>query len=197
MLDRVYAISIILILFYFNINKYLGGIFDYHGDESTAPDKTLALKFASKLPLKAGMPGPSYSWSAISNNYKDAIKELKTDRIMTIVTERLDESLVVASHYLQWSLADMIVVKNRKALSSHPKHTEWPTQAVTIMKKSLDQSGEYATYKCANDKLDGRIQSLETKGISVQIQVKLLNIIRKHVSNVSHLSNAHNSTDTV
>ena len=34
---------------------------------------------------------------------------------MTIVTERLDESLVVASHYMGWTLADVVVVSPRKA----------------------------------------------------------------------------------
>jgi hypothetical protein len=38
-----------------------------------------------------------------------AVKVIKTDRLMTIVTERLMESLVVMSHYMGWSLADVVV----------------------------------------------------------------------------------------
>jgi hypothetical protein len=38
-----------------------------------------------------------------------AVKIIKTDRMMTIVTERLMESLAVMSHYMGWSLADVVV----------------------------------------------------------------------------------------
>jgi hypothetical protein len=33
---------------------------------------------------------------------------MQTERIMTLVSERMDESLVVAAHYMRWSLADMV-----------------------------------------------------------------------------------------
>lgn len=164
-----------------------GHLFDYHGNESSAPDEHIAMRFASNLPLKPGMPGPSYSWSAISDNYKDAVNELKKDRIMTIITERLDESLVVTSNYMNWSLADVIVVKNRKALSTHPKHTQWPAKSIEIMKASLHKSGEYAIYDAANKKLQDRITVLEKQGISVKLQVKLLQEVRRRVSQVNAL----------
>ena len=131
------------------------------------------------------MPGPSLTWSAISDNFTDAIRELQKDRIMTIVTERLDESLVVTSHYMGWTLADIIVVKNRKALSTHPKHTEWPLESIEIMKSTLEKAGEFAIYKAANAKLNERIKSLSRSGISITGQVKLLQDIRFRVSNVS------------
>lgn len=46
------------------------------------------------------MPGPSLSYSAFSNKLQDALEIVKSDRMATVVVERLDESLVVASHYL-------------------------------------------------------------------------------------------------
>jgi hypothetical protein len=116
-----------------------GTIFTYHGDETTVPPREIAMAYAKRLPYVAGMPGPSYTWSAFAGSAELAIAEMKTDRIMTIVTERLDESLLVASHYLGWSLADVVVTAPRKALSSHPKHTDWPTEAVEAMQTFLDR----------------------------------------------------------
>lgn len=54
------------------------------------------------------MPGPSFTWSLFSNSATDAVNVLRGDRIMTLVTERLDESLVVTAHYMRWSLADVV-----------------------------------------------------------------------------------------
>jgi len=117
----------------------LQGNFAYHGNESTVPPLDIARAFAASVPYSAGMPAPSYTWSAFANSAAAAIAEVKTDRIMTIVTERLDESLLVASHYLGWSLADVVVTAPRKALSSHPKHTDWPAEAVEAMQTFLDR----------------------------------------------------------
>ena len=116
-----------------------GTLFTYHGDETTAPPHEIAMAYSRRLPYIAGMPGPSYSWSAFAGSAELAIAEMKTDRIMTIVTERLDESLLVASHYLGWSLADVVVTAPRKALSSHPKHADWPAEAVAAMQTFLDR----------------------------------------------------------
>ena len=33
------------------------------------------------------MPGPSFSWSAFSNSASDAVLELQSDRLMTLVVE--------------------------------------------------------------------------------------------------------------
>ena len=66
------------------------------------------------MPLYIGMPGPSYTWSAFAASVDDAVLVIESGRIMTLVIERLDESLIAARHYLNWSLADMVSVKNRK-----------------------------------------------------------------------------------
>jgi hypothetical protein len=159
-----------------------GTMFAYHGNESTVPPFELAIAFAKNLPLQLGMPGPSYTWSAFSDNPEDAIKVVKSDRLVTIVTERLDESLVVASHYLGWSLADVVVTVPRKALSTHPKPTAWPEEAVKIMKESLEKKSEYAIYRAANGKLDERIATLAKEGVDVPSEVAILQALRKRTT---------------
>ncbi len=46
------------------------------------------------------MPGPSFSWSAFANSRQSALDVIASDRMVTVVVERLDESLVVAAHFL-------------------------------------------------------------------------------------------------
>lgn len=49
--------------------------------------------------------------------YSNEINQLKSKqvkRILPVITERLDESLIVLSEHLQWSIADMINVMMRK-----------------------------------------------------------------------------------
>ncbi len=87
------------------------------------------------------MPGPSFSWSAFSNKLSDALQVIASERMVTVVVERLEESLVVASHYLGWSLADMVVTKHRKALSSHPKASAWPEKTINLLRKKLTAAG--------------------------------------------------------
>jgi len=77
------------------------------------------------------------------------------------VTERMDESLVVAAHYLGWSLADVVNVKNRKDLSQHPKENDWPPAAIAKIRQRLEDNGEYDMYRAANKKLDARISALK------------------------------------
>lgn len=161
-----------------------GRLFKYHGNESTVPPHELAYAYAINLPLSAGMPGPSFTWSGFSDNLKDAIKIIDSDRIMSVVTERLDESLVVASHYLGWTLADVVVTSFRKALSSHPKHSEWPTIAVNKIKEKLVASGEYDVYEHANKKLDERIRQLNVLGVDVEVELRLLKMMREKVTQV-------------
>ena len=103
---------------------------------------------------------------------------------MTIVTERLSESLVVASHYFGWSLADMVVAAARKALSSHPKHTQWPSSAVKIMKERLTTWKEYDIYDAANKKLDQRISALSLIGVNVTDELHVLKTLQTRVTEV-------------
>jgi hypothetical protein len=160
------------------------GTFAYHGDESTVPSEDIALAFARKLPYTAGMPGPSFTWSAFANSPEAAAEVIKTDRMMTIITERLMESLVVVSHYMGWSLADVVVTAHRKALSVHPKHTEWPVSAVDTMKKVLKDWKENMIYDTANAKLDERINSLIYKGTNFTEQVRVLKVLQNRVTKI-------------
>ena len=77
-----------------------GRMFKYHGDENTVPPSDLAMKFASSPPYRAGMPGPSYSWSAFADNVVDALEIIRSDRMVSLVIEQLDESLVVRARML-------------------------------------------------------------------------------------------------
>ena len=54
----------------------VGPLFTYHGDESTAPPFDIAINYANNLPYRAGMPGPSFTWSAYGQSTKEAIKGL-------------------------------------------------------------------------------------------------------------------------
>lgn len=123
--------------------------------------------------------------SAFANTPNDAVKIISSDRIMTIITERLDESLVVASHYLGWSLADVVVTVHRKALSAHPKHTSWPKEAIATLQQTLIQYGEYDLYNAAAKKLNERILKLNENGVNVNNEVQILQNLRKRVTEVS------------
>eukprot|EP01035_Chromulina_nebulosa_P022637 gene22637-29310_t len=158
------------------------GLFTYHGNESTVPSNEIALKFAEKFPLYKGMPGPSYTWTAFANSPKDAMSVIQTDRIMCLVLERLDESLVVLSQYLNWSLADMVVTMHRKSLSSHPKSSQWPTDAIDLINKTLESSGEYNLYRAAIHRLDQRILYLKRINYPFDDNLKLLKDLRQRVS---------------
>ena len=104
---------------------------------------------------------------------------------MTIVTERLDESLVVASHYFGWSIADVVVTVHRKALSKHPKHTEWPTIAVLTIEQKLSEQSEYKVYNAANMKLNSRIKNLKLQGVNFTEEVRILKVLKERVTKVS------------
>ena len=103
---------------------------------------------------------------------------------MTIVTERLDESLVVASHYFGWSIADVVVTVHRKALSKHPKHTEWPTIAVRTIEQKLSEQNEYEVYSAANMKLNSRIKDLKLQGVNFTDEVRILKVLKERVTKV-------------
>ena len=70
------------------------------------------------------------------------------------------------------------------ALSSHPKHTEWPQDAIRILNHTLLDKGEYAVYTAATRKLDGRLSVLRNGGVDVQGEIKLLKALRKRVHEV-------------
>jgi len=173
------------------------GKFTYHGEESTVPPEDLAISFAKNLPFTTGMPGPSYTWSLFANSLKDALRILQQpERLMTLVTERLDESLVVMMHYLNteyvgtdvvgtradWGLADLVYVTRRKSLSTHPKATKWPASAVRIIDTSLHDKGEFAVFEEANQALDTRISDLTRRGVDIRQQVQTLGQLRERVS---------------
>ena len=67
---------------------------------------------------------------------------------MTIVLERLDESLVVAARYLNWSIADVVAASSRKSLSTHPSHKSWPQEAVALLKSNLELLGAARLLTC-------------------------------------------------
>ena len=167
----------------FNSTKPIQGPhFLYHGQETTVPPVDIANSYASNLPYVAGMPGPCYTWSTFSNSYKDAVEQIYKDDIMTIVIERMDESLVVLAHYFGWSLAEVIQTISKKTSSPHPKYGSWPSEAVSLMRQSLVDKGEFAVYDASNKKLDGRIKSLKSAGFDVEGEVALLKRLKQEVA---------------
>lgn len=161
-----------------------GSSFSYHGDEHTAPSLEYALNYVDSFPYYPGMPGPSYTWSAFANGVHDAVNRIvNNDKLITIVLERLDESLVALSHHLHWSLADVVVLKQRKALSTHPKAKDWPQDAVEEMRKKLLTNGEYQVYNASMLALDTRLQELRVKHkVDVEGEVKQLAALRIRAS---------------
>ena len=142
------------------------------------------MAFASALPYREGMPGPSKMWSTISDSREGALRHMDSPELMTLVLERLDESLIVARHYLGWNLGDVVHVKARKALSSHPKAKDWPSAAVTRLKKAVDERGETAIYTKANSRLDERIKALTASGVDLMAEVTLLQQLRARAQEV-------------
>lgn len=165
-------------------NHIKGDLFLYHGIESTAPPLKLALNYATRLPLMKGMPGPSFTWSVFSSTLSDAIGIIQSDRLMSLVLSRMDESLVVASHYLGWSLADVVVLMPRKALSAHPKPADWPAEAIAVLRSNLERVGEFRVYEEANRKLDARIAALAARKVDVQGEVRLLKSLREKATSI-------------
>lgn len=105
--------------------------------------------------------------------------------MMSIVVERLDESLVVASHYMEWSLADVIVVAPRKSLSSHPPPSAWPKEVLERLHKKAEDYGEYTVYNAARKKLDERITHLQQeKKANIAAEVVLLRSVRTRVGSL-------------
>jgi hypothetical protein len=161
------------------------GNYVYHGNESSVPSIDLAIKYSKVFPLNRGMPGPSFTYSAFSDNPRDASTiVMASSRMMTMITERLDESLVALSHYLNWSLADVVITMHRKSLSTHPKAKDWPELSVDLMKRNLEESGEYDVYKKANEALDNRIVELTASGVNFADEVMLLRQLRARATEV-------------
>eukprot|EP00602_Paraphysomonas_sp_CaronLab_P013615 CAMPEP_0185040140 /NCGR_PEP_ID=MMETSP1103-20130426/37862_1 /TAXON_ID=36769 /ORGANISM="Paraphysomonas bandaiensis, Strain Caron Lab Isolate" /LENGTH=302 /DNA_ID=CAMNT_0027579321 /DNA_START=538 /DNA_END=1447 /DNA_ORIENTATION=+ len=159
-----------------------GHLFLYHGDEGTPPPEDVAVRYARMLPYRVGMPGPSYSWSAFAASPDEAAQAVLLGRVAPVITERMDESLVALTKHLGWTLADMVVVVPRKALSTHPKHTAWPQGAVKLLNDTLIQRGEIEFYNAASRALDMRLEKLRKEGVDVDGNLRLLKDMRKTVT---------------
>ena len=74
-----------------------------------------------------------------------------------------------------------MVTAPRKALSSHPKHHDWPTEAVDAMRGFLERNGEHAVYESAQTKLNQRVTALTAQGVDVKAEIALLQALRSRV----------------
>ena len=157
-------------------------MYDYHGNGTTVPPLDIALSYARKYPLREGFPGPSLMWSVIADGIQSAVDTIESDDLMTLVVEKLDESLIVASTFLGWSLADVVYVKTRKSISMHPKQNKWPSKSIGILQQSTKTLGESAVYEASVKKLDERIRKLKSSGIDVKEKVALYRRIKRRVS---------------
>lgn len=160
-------------------------LFSYHGNESSVPRDDIALDYARKFPLSTGMPGPSFTWSLFANSVEDALHVLEQDRIIPLVTERLDESLVSLSYVLNWTLAEVIYVLPRKSLSSHPKSKDWPLPTIQLLHQKLNSSGEYAIYNATNLALDRRIDAAIQNNFPFHEKVAEFRLLKSLVSEVN------------
>ena len=102
--------------------------------------------------------------------------------MFTMVTERMEESLVALRHYLGWQLADVVVTKQRKALSKHPKPRDWPENAVQMLNSSLIQLGEWATYQLSHELLEKELNNLRGKGVDIEKEIHMLKALQVRVS---------------
>lgn len=157
-------------------------IFLYHGNENTAPDADTAEKFARDLPYNNGMPGPTITWTAFAHKKEFAFEKMRQGNMFTMVTERMEESLIALRYYLGWQLADVVVTKQRKALSKHPKVSDWPESAVQILNSSLVELGEWETYRLSNELLDNELDNLRKKGVNIDKEISMLNSLQARVS---------------
>ena len=159
-------------------------LFWYHGNETSVPPLQLAVRYANNLPFRIGMPGPSYSWSAFGETPSNAVEYLTLGDVSPMILERLDESLVVLAHYFGWSLADVVVIKPRKALSQHPRASEWPREAIATMTNSLRRDGEFKFYEAANELLSLKVAELKAAAVDVDLEISLLRRLRSHATEV-------------
>ena len=163
-------------------------LFKYHGNESTVPPSDVALAYASKLPLVYGnQMGASLSFTAFARDNQTTIAQILSNRMMTMVLERMDESLIAMRHYLNWSLADVIIVLSRKTYSNHPQLEQWPKDAIQAIKAKLYENGEISVYETANRKLDQRLLDLRNMGINIDKELTTLRNLRSNVSKVYYI----------
>eukprot|EP01031_Cornospumella_fuschlensis_P035706 gene35706-43303_t len=155
-----------------------GALFTYHGEESTVPPLHIAMSYASNPPLRGGFPGPSLSSSAFADNVEDTLAYMSAGdaqgRLLTLVLDRWDESLLVLSRHLNLSLADVVAVMPRKSLSPHPKAADWPAEAVQLLRTRLVSLGEYAVFEHAGQLLDRHLQALRAQGEDVDAELARL-----------------------
>lgn len=160
------------------------GKFSYHGDEETVPPFEYAMRYASDLFYQVGMPGPSKSWSFFSDTFKESAEYLRSGAVAPLLLERLDESLIALRHAMGWSLADVVVMKPRKALSKHPRAGDWPQEAVKVLNASLHRIKEFDFYDAANAALQMRIDTLTRSGVNFPLELNMLRALRERVAEV-------------
>ncbi len=113
---------------------------------------------------------------------------MKDNRVVPLILEQLDESLIVLMHSFGWTLADIVVVKPRKALSQHPTYEKWPQLAIQEMNRSLHAAHEYEFYDAARQLLNEQISTLSSQGINIQDEILQLKALRERVGKVIHLA---------
>jgi hypothetical protein len=162
----------------------LGGKFKYHGDEETVPPLDYAIQFASDFTFGTGITGPTRSWSFLSSTFQESAKYMKSGAVAPLLLERLDESLIALRHEMGWSIADIVVMKPRKALSKHPRASDWPPQAVQLLNASLTRMKEFAFYETAKTALQDRLDGLSRSGVDLAAELALLQALRSRVTEV-------------
>jgi hypothetical protein len=101
-----------------------------------------------------------------------------------MLLERLDESLIALRHEMGWSLADIVVMLPRKALSKHPKASDWPPEAVKVLNASLHRMREFDFYETARSALQKRFDHLSRSGVDFALELDVLRALRSRVTEV-------------
>lgn len=105
--------------------------------------------------------------------------------LMTIVWERMAESLVLLRHHLGWSLADVVYIKQRKSLSFHPKAQDWPMNAISFLRNVMERNGEMSVYNASISALNNRIRVLDNVfHVNISEEVRQYQVLRKRVSDI-------------
>jgi hypothetical protein len=142
------------------------------------------MQFASDFTYDIGMPGPSLTWSFLSNSFQESAKHMRSGAVVPLLLERLDESLIALRHEMGWSLADIVVMKPRKALSKHPRASDWPPEAVKVLNASLHRMREFDFYETARSALQKRVDHLSVSGVDFSLELEVLRALRSRVAEV-------------
>jgi hypothetical protein len=169
-----------------NRTIFVQGTYSYNGDEESVPSLAYAMQYASNLNrfYKVGSPGPAFTWSLLSGSFDESTKHMRSGAVVPLLLERLDESLIALRHEMGWSIADIVILLPRKALSKHPRASDWPREAVEVLNSSLHRMKEFDFYETTRSALQKRVDHLSLSGVDFALELEVLRALRSRVTEV-------------